>query len=378
MNENSEEKKHKPSQKKLEQLRKDGQFLRAREFYSACTLSATLLTLIALKDLFYQIVSDHFTMIFSHLDAFTKNADQLPKAMFFVLFKSGVILLPVFFLIFFIFFLSVKLLGGLSVSSKNIHFSFEKLSFIKNIKKIFSTQNALEIFKSFLKIILFFSILFFFIKSHIQDLDDIAHLQHPNHLHHAYELIRNFLIVLLIGILIIGFTDAFIAYYFYHKKAMMTQQELKDENKETEGNPEVKRKLRQKQRILAMARLAQDIPQSTVIITNPTHYAIALKYAEGQDAAPKIIAKGVNHMAQYIKSLAIKHAIPIYEAPELARAIYYSGKEGQLIHPDLYMAVALVLSYILQLKEYQMGRSKAPVRADDLKIPPHLVPKKNK
>lgn len=372
MSEDQEEKKHKPSQKKLEQLKKDGQFLRAREFYSATTLIAAILTILATQHFIYITFSSNFKFLYSHLDAFIQNRDHIPGFMMSIFFKNLLIILPIFLVVFIVFFLSVKQLGGLFFTSKNIHFNFERMNLFKNLKKTFSAQNAIELVKAFLKLIILFSIMFFFIKSHIRDFYDLTTLQNQNNMTHAYELMRIFVISLLGGVVIIAIADASIAAYLYHKKAMMTQQELKEESKETDGNPDIKRKIRQTQRALSLARLALDIPKATVIITNPTHYAIALRYHEGQDAAPNIIAKGVDHMAKHIRTLALKHAVPIYEAPELARAIYHSGHVGSLIHPDLYMAVALVLSYILQLKEYQMGRSKAPVKVEDLKIPTHF------
>jgi flagellar biosynthetic protein FlhB len=123
------------------------------------------------------------------------------------------------------------------------------------------------------------------------------------------------------------------------------------------------------QRELLRRSVQLAVPQSTVIITNPTHYAIALRYNENKDKAPKIMAKGIDHMAAEIRLLAIKNAIPIYEAPQLARAIYYTGKVGAFIHQDLYMAVAIVLSYVVQLKNYQCGLGQKPNVTSDLQIP---------
>ena len=119
--------------------------------------------------------------------------------------------------------------------------------------------------------------------------------------------------------------------------------------------------------------LTSVIPKATVIVTNPTHYAVALSYAEGKDKAPKVLAKGKDHVAQQIRSLAAQHGIPIYPAPPLARALFHVGKIGSDIQPDLYMAVAVVLSYVQQLKNYQQGNAAMPRVADDLAIPANLI-----
>ena len=153
------------------------------------------------------------------------------------------------------------------------------------------------------------------------------------------------------------------------KQNKMTDQDLKDENKDSEGSPEVKRKQKQAQHDIAMQRLQQDIPNASVIITNPTHYAVAIKYQDNVDLAPKIVAKGVDYMALQIKKLGKQHGIPIYEAPELARAIYYTGKVNYYIPQELYMALALVLSYLFQLKAYQAGQGAKPEPISDLRIP---------
>ena len=159
------------------------------------------------------------------------------------------------------------------------------------------------------------------------------------------------------------------SYFGYQKKVMMSLQEVKDEQKETDGNPEIKRKIRAAQMAASRQRIQLDVPSATVIITNPTHYSVALKYTEHVDKAPKIIAMGKNNLAAEIRLTAIKHAIPIYEAPELARAIYFTGKVGSYIIDDLYMAVAIVLSYIAQLKNYQIGLGNKPDYVNDLQVP---------
>ncbi len=153
----------------------------------------------------------------------------------------------------------------------------------------------------------------------------------------------------------------------------MTDQEVRDEGKESEGNPEVKRKIRSTQLQRLRQRLQQAVPKSTVVITNPTHYAVALAYDSQRDNAPRIMARGCDLIAHEIRMLAVANAIPIYEAPVLARAIYHSGKVGREIHPGLYMAVAIVLSYVHQLKSFQVGVGAAPVPVYEFDIPTELI-----
>jgi flagellar biosynthetic protein FlhB len=163
--------------------------------------------------------------------------------------------------------------------------------------------------------------------------------------------------------------DAIYNLLSFRKKTKMTFKEVKDERKNTEGSPEVKQKVRSKQQTMARLNMQRDVPNSTVVITNPTHFAVALKYEESIDSAPKIMAKGMDNMAQEIRRLAIKSSVPIYQAPTLARAIYHSGKVGSYIDEDLYQAVAIVLSYIYQLKQYQQGNGSPPDYVQSLPIP---------
>jgi flagellar biosynthetic protein FlhB len=153
----------------------------------------------------------------------------------------------------------------------------------------------------------------------------------------------------------------------------MTTQEMKEESKDVDGNPEVKRKIRSKQYALARQRLSVSVPQATVVVTNPTHYAIALRYDETKDNAPKILAMGKDYIATQIRQLAVANAVPIYEAPPLARAIYHTGNIGSEVHPALYMSVAIVLSYVSQLQNYQRGAGQLPLPVSDLKIPDDFV-----
>ncbi len=155
----------------------------------------------------------------------------------------------------------------------------------------------------------------------------------------------------------------------HNKKLRMTLKEIKDEQKESNGNPEVKSKIRSVQREMAQQRMLQDVPEAQIIIVNPTHYAIALRYEDGKESAPRIIAKGVDLVSFRIREVASAHDIPIFTAPPLARALYYSTEIGQLIPTGLYLAVAKVLAYVLQLNQIHSKDRQTPEEPTDLEIP---------
>jgi flagellar biosynthetic protein FlhB len=279
------------------------------------------------------------------------------------------LLLPLLLVLFLCSFLIPFLFGGFGFSLSLISFKSERISLAKNLQKLFSFNNFLEIVKASGKFILLFSLLAIFLWHHNQDLFNILDVRNPQSLVLSLSLIKHYLFFIMLGIIIIVSIDMLYSYFSYSKKHLMSLQDVKDEQKETDGDPEIKRKIRSAQLAASRQRIMLDVPSATVIITNPTHYSVALKYTEKVDTAPKIVAMGKNNLAADIRTIAIKNAIPIYEAPSLARAIYFTGKVGAFIAEDLYMSVAIVLSYITQLKNYQIGLANKPEYVADLKIP---------
>ena len=176
------------------------------------------------------------------------------------------------------------------------------------------------------------------------------------------------------GLLLIAALDVPFQLWQTHKKLKMTKQEVRDEYKDSEGKPEVKQRIRQLQREVSQRRMMAAVPEADVIITNPTHYAVALKYDPDKgSAAPLLLAKGTDFIALKMREIAAEHKVQILESPELARAIYYSTELEQEIPAGLYLAVAQVLAYVFQIRQYRAGKGKAPdPLKKDLPIPPDL------
>jgi flagellar biosynthetic protein FlhB len=156
------------------------------------------------------------------------------------------------------------------------------------------------------------------------------------------------------------------------KKLMMTKQEVRDEYKDSEGKPEVKQRIRQMQREISERRMMQAVPEADVVITNPTHFAVALKYDPSKGSAPVLLAKGGDFTALKIREIANEHKVMVLESPALARAVFYSTELDQEIPAGLYLAVAQVLAYVYQLRQYRAGKGKRPAPLPDLPIPPDL------
>jgi flagellar biosynthetic protein FlhB len=176
------------------------------------------------------------------------------------------------------------------------------------------------------------------------------------------------------GMLLIAAVDVPFQLYEHNKKLKMTKEEVRQEAKETEGNPEVKGRIRKMQREMAQRRMMSEIPTADVVVTNPTHFSVALRYSENGMRAPVVVAKGTQLTAARIKEIALEHGVPILEAPPLARALYKHSEIGDTIPEALYTAVAEVLAYVYQLRRYRTEGGQAPQEPDDLPVPLELDP----
>lgn len=367
------EKQHQASSKRLTELRNRGQTLRSRDLTSGMVVMVAILSLIYLGENFKIIFEDNFIIAFNEIKHVMLDNDY-PSTTLKKLAKDNLlVLIPFFSILLLSAFLSPFVFGGWNFTLDVIKFNTTKLSPTNNLSNIFSKRIFVELGKSLLKFILIISTLLIFAGSKLANIKLLLTLPLTTAITASYDMTVDYIYVLCFAIIIIGSLDALYHYFDYQSRHKMTTQELKDEHKEAEGSVDVKRKIRSKQIALLKQRLHQTVPKATVIITNPTHYAIALRYDERKDKAPKVVAKGKDLIAGQIRHLAIANGIPIYQAPVLARAIFHTSQIGSEIHPGLYMAVAIVLSYVHQLKNYQMGYGQIPNHVSDLNVPEELV-----
>ena len=243
-------------------------------------------------------------------------------------------------------------LGGWVMSIESISPKMEKLSFFKGVKRILSSKGLMELIKSIAKVILIgFSSYLIFV-SYLPDIAILADLPIDVASMMAVEMLGYFFLLSSTTLLLVVFIDVPFQIHSSKKELMMSKQDIKDEMKESEGRPEVKQQRKQVARKLAFARQMDDIPSADVIITNPTHYSVAIKY-NSLDNAPVVIAMGTDILALKIRTIAKQYDVPVVESPPLARSLYYFSNIGEEIHPGLYDAVAKLLSYIYQLRNYK-------------------------
>ena len=241
---------------------------------------------------------------------------------------------------------------GIIFSLKPLQLKWERLNPIQGIKNIFFSLNSLfELIKNLIKITVIIGVSYFFVKAHLAEILSLYKLP----LEEGLKVFFNLVLTLSAYIIATGAVIAVIDYSYKRWKWLqdlrMSKEELKEEFKQTEGNPEVKREIRKRMRQVMTRRMLQEVPKATVVVTNPTHYAVALKYDIDRDRAPKVIAKGVDHLAQRIVEIAKKHNVEIYRDPPLARALYQSVEVGDEIPEKFYKAVAKVIAYVLSKKK---------------------------
>ncbi|MFQ6572795.1 flagellar biosynthesis protein FlhB [Pseudomonas sp. UM16] len=264
-------------------------------------------------------------------------------------------------------------LGGFLFSGSLLQPKFSRMNPFAGIKRMFSVNALSELLKALAKFFVILIIALVVLSADRDDLLAIANEPLDQAIIHCVQVVGWSALWMAAGLLLIAAADVPIQLWQTHKKMLMTKQEVRDEYKDSEGKPEVKQRIRQLQREASQRRMMAAIPDADVIITNPTHYAVALKYDPEKGAAPLLLAKGVDFIALKIREIGNEHKIQVLESPALARSIYYSTELEEEIPAGLYLAVAQVLAYVFQIRQYRAGKGKPPEPLnDDLPIPPDL------
>lgn len=266
--------------------------------------------------------------------------------------------------------LSSVVLGGVRFAAEGVMPKFDRISPAKGFKRIFSAQGVMELVKALAKFLLIGSVALWWMWHDAENILLLGELPVESGLAHAAYLVGWAFLVVSLATILVAAVDVPFQLWQHARQLRMTKQEVRDEMKETEGKPEVKQQIRRLQQEMARRRMMQEVPKADVIVTNPTHYAVALRYEAGRMRAPTVVAKGAGLVAARIRAIGVEHKVALYEAPPLARALYFSTDLGQEIPAGLYLAVAQVLAYIFQLRDPRPGDK--PTAPADLPIPPEL------
>jgi flagellar biosynthetic protein FlhB len=371
-NKDGQEKTEQPTPKRLQDSKKKGQIARSRELN---TMAITLIGGIALVGMsghfgqsMSEIMSSGFTIersdIFDHTALLRRLAAAIVDAL--------VMLAPFFVLTVVVAIGSSIALGGMAFSGEALAPKLSKLNPISGMKRLFSAKGLVELLKALAKFFLIGGATTLTLWLLLDRFIGLSRLELGPAVMELSTLIGGSFVLISCTLILIAMVDVPFQLWDHKRQLKMTRQEVRDELKETEGRPEVKSRIRGLQYEMAQRRMMEEVPKADVIVTNPTHYAVALSYNQHSMNAPKVVAKGVDLVATQIRSIANRHDIPVIESPMLARAIYAHSDLGGYIPAGLYLAVAKLLAYVFQLKAYRDGHCARPGFPQDLPVPEEL------
>jgi flagellar biosynthetic protein FlhB len=269
---------------------------------------------------------------------------------------------------------SPLLVGGWLFSSKSFMPNFGKLNPIKGVSNMFSKNALVELLKAILKTVVVGFVTYLVVLKYKDAVIGLSVEPLKLGMGHMLNMLGASFMFIVGALGLIAGIDGPYQMWHYADKLKMTRQEVIQESKESDGNPQIKGKIRQLQREMAKRRMMADVPTADVIVTNPTHYAVALKYSDDMRGAPKVVAKGTDEVAAKIRELGKEHKVAILEAPALARALHKHTEIGDEIPEQLYAAVAEVLAYVFQLRVFNRGGGNRPEEPKKLDVPPTMDP----
>lgn len=370
--EQAQEKTEEPSAKRLKESREKGQVARSKDFNASVILLSTAIGFLV----FGKQISIHLAEMMRSAFEFNTEILITPTVAFerlYTLAKSGMLaLVPILIVIFLLSLGAPLLMGGWVFSSESLQPKMSRMSFLKGIKRMVSLKGVVETVKSFFKFVLVGTVAVLVLKLQVPALLALGNASLETAISSGgYIIIKSFLFISA-SLILIAAVDVPFQLYEHNKNMKMTKQELRDEYKETEGKPEVKSAIRRAQHEIARRRMMNEVPKADVILTNPTHYAVAISYKKRGSKAPVVVAKGKDLVAFQISKVGKEHEIPIISVPPLARAIYFSTKLNAEIPRGLYIAVAQVLAYVFQLRDKRRYDYK-PEILQSVPIPPELA-----
>jgi len=360
------------SAKRLQDAREEGQVPRSRDLG---TLIMMLMAAVAFLLLGNKIVKELLDLLRSNFVVerpLLFNSALIPELFGRALNEGVSILVPFFVVMAIAAVLAPLPMGGWNFSTKAIIPKFERLDPVKGLGRVFAWKGLIELIKSLAKFLVVATAGWYLLVNempHFLTLGDKPLAEALSQL--GGDLLWIFML-LSSTLIIIAAVDVPFQLWDFHRQQRMSRQELKDEYKDTEGSPELKSKLRSRQREIATRRMMEKVPKADVVITNPSHFAVAMRYNQANMGAPVVVASGRDSVALQIRRIANANEVPILEAPALARALYYSTKLNQEIPAGLYLAVAQVLAYVYQLNQYHILGGAQPVPPGDLPIPDDL------
>jgi flagellar biosynthetic protein FlhB len=369
MSDEPQDKTEQASAQKLKKSKGEGQIARAKEFASACMLLGFCLYFYISFERIAEALLNLFKVNFTFSVETLRDNDQILLR----LSKSLFTLIEIFFPFLFVVVLSTLIgslmLGGWVFSFKTIQPKLDKLSFLKGIKRMWSLKTFVELIKSILKVSAIVYLLYSFLSNNLLYILSLQRLPIEASAIAVLTKLATYSLYIIAILMLYGLIDLPYQLYEFNKQMKMSKQELKDEHKQAEGRPEVKQRIRQIQQQMSQRAIGKTVPDADVIIMNPTHYAVAVKYDPQRAEAPFLVAKGNDQTALFIQRIALENNVEVVISPALSRAIYHTTQLEQMIPNQLFVAIAHVLSYVMQLQRFKKNEIDKPTHLPNFVMP---------
>ena len=339
-----------PSQRRLQEARERGQIPRSRELTNFATMIGGSAALVAIGASLTGRLSQMMRRGLSIDERALRNTDSMAASLGDAGTSAVIAVLPVFGALVGLVLLSSVLLGGWNFSPRALTPDFSRLSPLAGLKRLFGLRGVSELGKALLKFLMVGGVCAAVVAWLFSDVLALARMSPQAAIGRGVGLLSWAFVWLCASLALVAMVDVPLQLFQFKRALRMTRQEVRDESKELDGRPETKQRIRQMQQTLARRRMMHKVPTADVVIVNPTHFAVALKYDPNKMRAPRVLAKGVDLVAQNIRRIAEERRVPVFESPKLARALYRSTDLNKEIPAGLYVAVAQVLSYIFRLR----------------------------
>ncbi|MCF6338334.1 MAG: flagellar biosynthesis protein FlhB [Gammaproteobacteria bacterium] len=370
--EKGQERSEEATEKRKKESRDKGEVVRSKEL---TTLVMMLVSGAGFVFLGSALVQDLMQILRAHLSIERAQIFDLasyPGFLFDTLQFSIFSVMPLFILLVVVAIVAPMALGGWTFSVKPLKPELKKMDPIKGLGRVFSLKGLMELVKALAKFLLVSAVAYFLLKNNIEGFVSLGNESLVQGISRMGEELMWMFILLSSVLFFVVLVDTPFQMWDHNRKQKMTLQEVKDERKETDGNPEVKSKIRQTQQEISQRRMMEEVPKADVVITNPTHFSVALRYDQSNMGAPIVVALGADEIAGHIRRIAVANDVPLLSAPPLARSLYYHCELNEEIPAGLFLAVAQVLAYVYQLRQYEFNGGVAPEFDTDVPIPDDL------
>ncbi|RQP25233.1 flagellar biosynthesis protein FlhB [Piscinibacter terrae] len=362
------------SQRKLEKAREEGQVARSRDLGHFAAIAGGGAILVAVAPMLTRWLQQTLAQSLSFDRAAGTNPELMTQQLAAMAWKLMWVVIPLGVAMTLIAIAGSVLIGGWNWTLKPLMPKFEKLNPIAGLPRLFSKQQMVDALKACALALVLGGIGFAYLRSHIDSFAGLITVPLPAALSDVGSTILGGLVLLLIALAICAAIDAPLQRYMHMSRLKMSHAEMKQEHKEIEGNSEVKAKIKVRMREMSRRRMLAAVPKADLVVMNPTHYAVALKYDETRMGAPRVVAKGADLLAMTIRDTARANKVPVLQSPVLARALYAHAKIDKEIPAALFAAVAQVLAYVYQLRAALAGHAPMPGDLPSVHVPPELDP----